>query len=152
MTKRRTGLSSMKSSTHHKPRRIPSTPAKAMTPQLKRENNANHSTRKSNVEALDGKRSSPKSLRALLSLGSFRENDKESTFTNKKSESSALAHSSSRTPKDCPTPFKTPAPVIHFSCFFRILEFNVMILNFNLDLIAGIYKEYLLIHCSHPTN
>lgn len=120
MTKRRICLSSTKTATHHRPRRIPSTPAKAMTPQLKRESNANHSTRKSNVEALDGKRSSPKSLRALLSLGSFRELDKELSFTNKKSESSVLAHSSSRTPKDCSTPFKTPAPVrgIQISCLF----------------------------------
>lgn len=108
MRKRNTGLSSLKTSTHSKTtRRIPSTPAKTMTPQLKRENNLNHSTRKSNV---DEKRSSPKSLRALLSLGSFKEYDKEPIFVNKRTESSGLAHSSSRPPKDCSTPFKTPAP------------------------------------------
>lgn len=119
MRKRNTGLSSLRTSSHHKAtRRIPSTPAKIMTPQLKRENNLNHSTRKSNV---DEKRSSPKSLRALLSLGSFKESNNEPFFVNKRSESSGLAYSSSRPPKDCSTPFKTPAPVIlavFYSNFF----------------------------------
>ncbi|XP_047947891.1 uncharacterized protein LOC125193963 [Salvia hispanica] len=110
ISKRRTGLPSMKTSAHHKPRRIPSTPAKAMTPQLNRESNANRSTRKPNVDALDGRRSSPKSLRALLSLGSFREAEKEPVFKNKGTESLGLAHSSTRTTGECPTPFKTPAP------------------------------------------
>ncbi|XP_057766993.1 protein WVD2-like 7 [Salvia miltiorrhiza] len=111
MSKRRTGLSSMKASAHHKTRRIPSTPAKPiMTPQLNRESNANHSTRRPNVDALEGKRSSPKSLRALLSLGSFRESDRDLASKNKRAESSGLARSSSRTPNDCSTPFKTPAP------------------------------------------
>ncbi|KAL1564261.1 protein WVD2-like 7 isoform X2 [Salvia divinorum] len=108
MSKRRTGLPSMKS------RRIPSTPAKAMTPQLNRE-----STRKSNVDTLDGRRSSPKSLRALLSLGSFRESEKEPVSKNKGTESLGLAHSSSTTPGDyCPTPFKTPAPASTKSSVF----------------------------------
>ncbi|XP_042062992.1 protein WVD2-like 7 [Salvia splendens] len=106
MSKRRTGLPSVKTSAHHKPRRIPSTPAKAMTPQLNRESHVNRSTRKSNGDALDGRRSSPKSLRALLSLGSFRESEKEPVSKNKGIE----AHSSTRTTGECPTPFKTPAP------------------------------------------
>ncbi|XP_042061285.1 protein WVD2-like 7 isoform X2 [Salvia splendens] len=110
ISKRRTGLPSMKTSAHHKPRRVPSTPAKAMTPQLNRESNVNRSTRKSNVDALDGRRSSPKSLRALLSLGSFRESEKEPVSKNKGPESSGLAQSSTRTTGECPTPFKTPAP------------------------------------------
>ncbi|KAH6792190.1 transcriptional regulator ATRX-like protein [Perilla frutescens var. hirtella] len=114
MSKRRPGLSSLKTSVHHKTRRIPSTPAKTMTPQLKRENTVNRSSRKSNV---DEKRSSPKSLRTLLSLGSFKESEKEAIFTNKRTESSGLVHSSSRAPKDCSTPFKTPAPASTKSVF-----------------------------------
>lgn len=111
MRKRNTGLPSLKTPSHLKAtRRIPSTPAKTVTPQLKRESVLNHSKRRSNVEE---KRSSPKSLRALLSLGSFKESDKEPIFVNKRTESSGLAaHSSSRPPKDCYTPLKTPARVI----------------------------------------
>ena len=136
ISKRRTGLPSMKTSAHHKPRRIPSTPAKAMTPQLNRESNANRSTRKPNVDALDGRRSSPKSLRALLSLGSFREAEKEPVFKNKGTESLGLAHSSTRTTGECPTPFKTPAPVI-------LVELNLIVscLFFK--------KLILFFHCRH---
>lgn len=129
MSKRRTGLTSVKTSAHHKPRRIPSTPAKAMTPHLNRERNVNRSTRKSNGEAPDGRRSSPKSLRALLSLGSFRESEKEPVSKNKGTESLGLAHSSTRTTGECPTPFKTPAPVIlvAFNLIFSCLFFKKLI-------------------------
>ncbi|KAI3452516.1 hypothetical protein Pfo_009180 [Paulownia fortunei] len=105
-SKKRSGLSSLKTSTQSKTWKVPYTPAKPVTPHLKKENNVTRSTKKSSV---DKKRSSPKSLRALMNLVPIEEPDKEPISATKKTESSGTARSSSRTPKDCATPFRTPA-------------------------------------------
>ncbi|KAL8471174.1 hypothetical protein ACS0TY_028750 [Phlomoides rotata] len=98
-SKRRSSPSSLKTSILHKTWRVPSTPAKQQTPtHFKNENN---STRKSNVESLNYRRSSsPMSLRDLLNLVHSKEPDKQPVYS---------SQSSSRQHKDCSTPFKTPA-------------------------------------------
>ncbi|KAK6128292.1 hypothetical protein DH2020_037961 [Rehmannia glutinosa] len=107
-SKKRSGLSSLKSSIRRKAWRVPSTPAKPVTPHFKKENNVIHSTRKSNVDSIDKKRSSPKSLRELINLVPIKEPNKEPIFATKKSAISGLASSSIRTPKVCSTPLRTP--------------------------------------------
>ncbi|KAI3463073.1 hypothetical protein Pfo_019736 [Paulownia fortunei] len=107
-SKKKSGLSSLKSSIRRKTWKVPSTPAKPVTPHFKKENNVIQSTRKSTVDSMDKKRCSPKSLRELINLIPIKEPDKEPVPATKKAASSGLAPSSSRTPKDCRTPLRTP--------------------------------------------
>lgn len=101
-SKKKSGLSSLKSSIRRKTWNVPSTPLKPVTPQLK---NVTQSTRKSSVEFIDKKRSSPKSLHGLIKLIPIKAPDKEPISAIKK-------ETSSRTPKACKTPMRTPLVVI----------------------------------------
>ncbi|KAL8528156.1 hypothetical protein ACS0TY_005822 [Phlomoides rotata] len=98
MSKKKSGLSSLKSSIRRKTWNVPSTPLKPVTPQLK---NVTQSTRRSTVDFIDKKRSSPKSLHGLIKLIPIKAPDKEPVSAIKKD-------TSSRTPKDCKTPMRTP--------------------------------------------
>ncbi|KAL3829532.1 hypothetical protein ACJIZ3_018334 [Penstemon smallii] len=84
-SKKRSSLSSLKSSIQRKTWRVPSTPAKQVTTQFKKQNNES-TTRKSNVDSMD-----KKSLRSLINSIST----KEITYAAKK-------------PKDYATPLRTP--------------------------------------------
>ncbi|KAL6587429.1 hypothetical protein OROMI_000407 [Orobanche minor] len=103
----KSGLSCLKSSIRRKTWNIPSTPAKPVTtPQFKKESYVTiQSTRKSNVDSTDRKRSSStKSLRELINLVPFKEPDKELVFAAKKGSGST------RTPNEdySSTPLRTP--------------------------------------------
>ncbi|KAL3813855.1 hypothetical protein ACJIZ3_015123 [Penstemon smallii] len=102
MSKKRSSLSLLKSSIQQKTWRVQSTQAKPVTPHFKKENDVNDSTRNSSVDSMDKKRSSPKSLRALINLIPIKEPDKQPILATKKTESSSKAT------KDCSTPLKTP--------------------------------------------
>ncbi|XP_075515191.1 uncharacterized protein LOC142549870 isoform X3 [Primulina tabacum] len=106
-SKKSSGLS--KSSTQRKTWMSPSTPAKPITPHLKNENSSvTRSTRKSNVESMDRRRASPKSLRSIINLMPAKEPDKGLNSASKKAESSGIGLGSLRAPKDCATPSRTP--------------------------------------------
>ncbi|KAH6758564.1 hypothetical protein C2S51_018799 [Perilla frutescens var. frutescens] len=108
MSKKKSGFSSLKSSIRRKTWKVPSTPVKPVTPQLKKENNVSQSAKKCSVGSMDKKRPSPKSLRGLISLTPIKEPDKEPVSAAKKAASSGIPPSFSRTPKDCRTPLRTP--------------------------------------------
>ncbi|KAG6412783.1 hypothetical protein SASPL_125471 [Salvia splendens] len=97
-SKKKHGLSSLKSSIRRKTWRVPSTPA---TPHIKKENNViSQSAKKSIVGSTDKKRQSHKSLRGLINLVPI---DKEPVSVAKK------AAIFSTTPKDCRTPIMQAA-------------------------------------------
>ncbi|XP_011097333.1 protein WVD2-like 7 isoform X1 [Sesamum indicum] len=102
-SKKKSGLSSLKSSIQRKTWKVPSTPSKPVTPRCKKENNVIQSTRKSSVDSIDKKRPSPQSLRELINLIPIKEHDNEQSSAAKKTDS-VLAPISSRTPKACRTP------------------------------------------------
>lgn len=123
-SKKKSGLSSLKSSIRRKTWKVPSTPIKPVTPHFKKDNNVSQSTKKSSVESMDKKRPSPKSLRGLINLIPIKEPDKVPVSVAKKAASSGLTPSFSRTPKDCRTPLRTPIVVILFLTFgFTLLFF-----------------------------
>ncbi|KAG6410188.1 hypothetical protein SASPL_128240 [Salvia splendens] len=96
-SKKKHGLSLLKSSIRRKTWRVPSTPA---TPGIKKENHViSQSAKKSNVESTDKKRPSHKSSRGLINLVPF---DKEPASVAKKAAIST-------TPKDCRTPIMQAA-------------------------------------------
>ncbi|PIN17817.1 hypothetical protein CDL12_09521 [Handroanthus impetiginosus] len=95
-SKKKSGLSSLKSTIQRKTWKIPSTPA------AKKDNNAPQSTRKPGADHVDKTRSSPKSLRELINLVPFKEPDKEPFSVAKKTTST------SRILNDCKTPLRTP--------------------------------------------
>lgn len=104
-SKKKHGLSSLKSSIRRKTWRVPSTPA---TPGIKKENNViSQSAKKSNEESTAKKKPSHKSLRGLINLVPF---DKEPVSVAKK------AAIFSTTPKDCRTPI-----MVDLSHFWLIL-------------------------------
>ncbi|KAL0424236.1 UNVERIFIED_CONTAM: hypothetical protein Sradi_0958400 [Sesamum radiatum] len=107
-SKKKSGLSSLKSSIQRKTWKVPSTPSKPVTPHCKKENNVIQSTRKSSVDTIDKKRPSPQSLRELINLIPIKEHNNEQSSAAKKTESSVLAPISFRTPKACRTPLRTP--------------------------------------------
>lgn len=122
---KKSGFSSLKSSIRRKTWRVPSTPVKPVTPHFKKENNVSQSVKKSNVESMDKKRPSPKSLRGFVNSIPITEPDKEPVSSTEKPASSGFRPSFSRTPKDCRTPMRTPVLVIHLTfsldcniCFF----------------------------------
>ncbi|KAL0344079.1 UNVERIFIED_CONTAM: protein WVD2-like 7 [Sesamum angustifolium] len=97
----KSGLSLLKTSIQDKPWKIPSTPAKPVTPHPKEnESNVPQSTTKSSVEK---KGASPNSLLSLMNLVPIEVPDKEPVSATKTSEISGLA---------CSTPLKTPLAVI----------------------------------------
>ncbi|KAA8530148.1 hypothetical protein F0562_004857 [Nyssa sinensis] len=110
MSKKKPGLSSLKSSSYHKAPKIPSPPAKPRAPiHPNKENNVTSITRKSTTESTDKKKTPPKSLRTLINCTPARETDKFSTaLVTRKIESSRVAPSSSKAFKDCKTPLRTP--------------------------------------------
>ncbi|XP_073046919.1 uncharacterized protein [Primulina eburnea] len=108
-SKKSSGPSLLKSSIQRKTWTAPSTPAKPVTPHLKKENSSViRSTRKSNLDTIDRRRASPKSLRSIINLLPTKEPDKEPSSASKKAESSRIGLSSLRVPKDCATPLRTP--------------------------------------------
>ncbi|KZV15161.1 hypothetical protein F511_30247 [Dorcoceras hygrometricum] len=108
-SKKSSGLPSLKPSIQRKTWTVPSTPAKPVTPHLKKENfSITRSTRKSNVDSIDRRRASPKSLRSIINLMPTKEPDKGLSSASKKVESSGTGLSSLRVPKDCATPLRTP--------------------------------------------
>ncbi|KAK4426088.1 hypothetical protein Salat_1377300 [Sesamum alatum] len=108
-SKKKSGLSSLKSSIQRKTWKVPSTPSKPVTtPHCKKENSVILSTRKSTVDSVDKRRPSPQSLHELINLIPIKEHGDEPSSAVKKTESSVLAPISSRTPKDCRTPLRTP--------------------------------------------
>ncbi|KAL0431599.1 UNVERIFIED_CONTAM: hypothetical protein Sradi_0785900 [Sesamum radiatum] len=107
-SKKKSSLSSLKSSIQRKTWKVPSTPSKPVTPHCKKENNVIQSTRKSGVDSIDKRRPSPQSLRELINLIPIKEHENEPSSAAKKTEISVLAPISSRTPKDCRTPLRTP--------------------------------------------
>ncbi|CAI9758547.1 unnamed protein product [Fraxinus pennsylvanica] len=110
-SKKRSALSSFKSSIHHKTSKVPFTPAKPITPHFKKEHNV---TRKSNVDSMDKKKSSQKSLRTLINMVPAKEPDKVPIPSNERTESSGVPPVSSKTRKDCATPLKTPIGVAKY--------------------------------------
>lgn len=122
-SKKKSGLSSLKSSIRRKTWKVPSTPIKPVTPHFKKDNNVSQSTKKSSVESMDKKRPSPKSLRGLINLIPIKEPDKVPVSVAKKAASSGLTPSFSRTPKDCRTPLRTPIVVILFHFWLHIVVF-----------------------------
>ncbi|XP_075501483.1 protein WVD2-like 7 isoform X2 [Primulina tabacum] len=108
-SKKSSGPSLLKSSIQRKTWTVLSTPAKPVTPHLKKENSSViRSTRKSNLDTIDRRRASPKSLRSIINLLHTKEPDKEPSSASKKAESSRIGLSSLRVPKDCATPLRTP--------------------------------------------
>ncbi|XP_073125024.1 uncharacterized protein [Henckelia pumila] len=108
-SKKSSGLSSLKSSIQRKTWTVPSTPAKPVTPHLKKEiSSVTRSTRKSNVDTVDRRRATPKTLRSIINLMPTKEPDKVLSSASKKGESSGIGISSLRVPKDCATPLRTP--------------------------------------------
>ncbi|KAA8548182.1 hypothetical protein F0562_004557 [Nyssa sinensis] len=109
MSKKKPGLSSLKSSVNRKASIIPSSPTKPTAPvHPKKENNVTPITRKSTIEPTDKRKSTPKSLYQLINFTPARETDKFSTPDIQKIESSKVAPSSSKAFKDCTTPLRTP--------------------------------------------
>ncbi|XP_011098807.1 protein WVD2-like 7 isoform X2 [Sesamum indicum] len=93
----KSGLYLLKTSIQDKPWKIPSTPAKPVTPHAKEnESNVPQSTTKSNV---DKKGASPNSLLSLLNLVPIEVPDQEPVSATKTTEISGLA---------CSTPLRTP--------------------------------------------
>ncbi|XP_051117392.1 protein WVD2-like 7 isoform X2 [Andrographis paniculata] len=91
-SKKKSGLSSLKSSIQRKTWKVPSTPANTnpISPPFK--------------NSMDKNRSSPKSLQRLINSTPLREPDKEPV----KETAGLVVPSSSRTPKNCRTPWRTP--------------------------------------------
>ncbi|CAA2969804.1 protein WVD2-like 7 isoform X2 [Olea europaea var. sylvestris] len=110
-SKKRSALSSFKSSIHHKTSKVPFTPAKPITPHFRKEHNV---TRKSNVDSLDKNKSSQKSLRTLINMVPDREPDKVPIPSNERTECSGVPPVSSKSRKDCETPLKTPVGVAKY--------------------------------------
>ncbi|XP_022884002.1 protein WVD2-like 7 isoform X2 [Olea europaea var. sylvestris] len=104
-SKKRSALSSFKSSIHRKTSKVPYTPAKPITPHFETEHIV---TRKSNVDSMDKNKSSQKSLRALINIVPAKEPDKVSIPSNERTESSGVPPIPPKTKKDCATPLKTP--------------------------------------------
>ncbi|CAI9752602.1 unnamed protein product [Fraxinus pennsylvanica] len=104
-SKKRSALSSFKSSIHRKTSKVPYTPAKPITPHFKKEQNV---TRKFNVDSMDKNKSSQKSLRALINIVPAKEPDKVPILSNERTGSLGVPPVPSKTQKDCVTPLKTP--------------------------------------------
>ncbi|KAL2523257.1 protein WVD2-like 7 [Forsythia ovata] len=116
-SKKKSALSSFKSSIHRKTSKVPYTPAKPITPHFKKEHNV---TRKSNVDSMDKIKSSQKSLRALINLAPSKVPDKVLIPSNEKPESSGVPPIFSKTRKDCATPLKTPVGAAKYG----VLKYN----------------------------
>ncbi|XP_059670025.1 protein WVD2-like 7 isoform X2 [Cornus florida] len=110
MSKKKSALSSLKSSVYRRASKIPSSPAKHMAsihPQ--KENNVTPITVDPKIASTDKKRSTRKSLHSLINLTPARESDKASSTPGiRKIESSRVASSSLKAPNDCVTPLRTP--------------------------------------------
>lgn len=127
-SKKKSSLSTLKSTIQRKTWRIPATPAKQITTTVAgKENYPTESERKSNADSTDKKRFSPKSLRALMSLISGKEPEKEPNSVTKKTKAVGIARGSTRPPKDCATPLVilyTPCCLLQVLCYFLILDLN----------------------------
>lgn len=124
MSKKKSGVSSLKPSIQRKTWKVPpvaSTPAKPITPQFKTVNSVIRSTRKSIMDSMEKKKSSPKPLRQLINSIPFREPDKVPISATKETAIDGPAPAS-RTPKNSRIPWRTPIKVMLYMIFHAFFD------------------------------
>lgn len=109
--KKKPAVHSSKSLISGRTSKLPCTPAKpAASVRIRKENNATPISKKSALNSIDKKRSTPKSTYKSMNFTPVRELNKITSTIIRKIDGSKVS-SNSKASKDCPTPLRTPTTV-----------------------------------------